>query len=281
MKKCPDLYPAAEGVTACTENKSATAVRLENGRLALSVRGGRKRLLSALPVLRGMARFWQALYDGAASLLSGAAPQTRIRVYGFEETVARSLGVAPAAVAAGFTALRAAAGAFIYLYALPCAASALIRPALPCACVRTALALLALYRLSRMRFLRRVSMYRGAAYKYANARLERDDPDYEAVMSSSRLYADADAPFCAAAFAIAVFASSLLGDWSASVPAAALVRLAALTLAAGLLDEVRRVVSCRALFLQMARLLTLEPRLEMTETVKVAAAAAEAEDDAG
>ena len=281
MKKCPDLYPAAEGVTACTRQKSATAVRLENGRLALSVRGGLKKPLAAFPVLRGMARFWQSLYMAAASVLYGAKPQTRVRAYGFEETVARSLGVPSVSVAACFSALHAAAAAFVYLYALPYAASVLVRPALLCACLRTAFAMLMLYRLSRIRFVRRLSMYRGAAYKYANARLKEEDPGYEAVMSSPRLYADGDAPFDAAAFAIAVFTASVLGDWYASVPAAALVRLAALTLAAGLLDEVRRIVPCGGLFLQLAKLVTLEPRLEMTETVKVAASAAEAQDDAG
>ena len=290
-KEPMQLLPAVEGAYVRRGAREIFAVRTKDGSINVRVaRAPRPGQVERIPLLRGVARAIRAVRRPfriyAAS--SRMRPQQLTRPSADMTHVARSLHLPRLTL----TALRTAF--FIMLCVagfaiLPLLLELVIVPwptplrAVTLCVVRAGLLLAAVFGLSRMRFLKRVSMCRGAANKVSECVRARKRLTIESALTCRRTAAESDGAFLLLLGLLLIVAGSALPlDFSDMFLRAAVRVLLALALAA-VVNEILRPIERRPdsplhrPLEWLQRTFTIEPHSEMLEVAITAVKAARGE----
>ena len=285
------LRPTLEGVHAAASRRGALAVRTQDGSIAVRLMHPEKEHpLSRIPVLRGVRRLFDSLAE-TAQLCAAARtlrPQELTRPTRGERALAQALHISPLTLTGLGTGLGILLIALAFA-AIPLLAEQLLAPlgfglcaALVCI-LRCILLLAAVAGCFRLKFLRRLAMYRGAANKTADCLASGRSLDIENVLTSRRLAAASDPAFLLlTAIAFIVLGTILPLDFD-NLILRVLVRIALIPVTAGVLNEFVRPVErhpdnpLHAPLDLLQRPFTLEPHSEMLEVAITAVRAVKGE----
>jgi len=277
MQKLIKGYPVVEGVRLSDGERRATAVRRPNGNIALTVEQVTRSGVESAPVLRGLARFWRAVFLPVWGCFAAGEGQTAVKIRPIDKKLAKALSLKPQTAACILTCAEVFVTVLAGLFLLPLLFS-LFLGGIPMALVRTLFLALTLYRLARTRYLRRLAMYAGAEHKLRSAVLRGAGADYEPLIQSSRLCPGSDCGFAL----LTALSGCLLQSVLLSCGAAAWIWVPVLALWPGLVQEGLRLLEKQdkpfcAPVLHLQRLVVLEPHVEMLELAQVAYRALEEE----
>lgn len=289
--------PAAEGVRFDFGDASACAVRNEARDIAVRVqrRGGAARAaVERIPLVRGAARLFFGIADFFASLQSAARldPQRTVRGGRGLRRFAELFSTTPQAMVALGVGIAVPAILLALMVGLPAAAEALLLQidGIPrfavntiCCALRMAGAVLGVYSVCRLKLIRRMCMYRGAACKVLNA-YEAYGPELtpEEVVLSPRLTDRSDGAFLIAVLLVALVAFAC--HRTDGLAAQLAYRTGALLGSAAVVGEIVRALerahpngigaTLRVPLVSLQHLFTIEPNAQMIEVALCAFRAA-------
>lgn len=212
------LLPAIEGVYVQRGRREAYAVRTRDGSISVRVsRRKRREGADGIPLLRGVVRLVRAVRRPLHiySVSQRLRPQQLTRPSADAAAMARALRLPRLTL----TALRCTLAVFMFAIAfatlpvfleLTMLSWPVFLRGLTLCLVRVALLLLSVAALSRMKFLRRIAMCRGAANKVARCLHARRKLNYEAVLTCPRLAGESDLAFLLLLGVLLIIAGAVL-----------------------------------------------------------------------
>lgn len=288
--------PAAEGVRFDYGGASACAVRDAARDIAVRVQrrdGASREAWERVPLARGVARMFFSVADFFAGLQRAARlnPQSAVRGKRSLRRFAELFQTTPQAMVALAVGLAVPAILLALMVGLPAVFEALLTKAgaprfavnALCCALRMAGAVLGVYAVCRLKLIRRLCMYRGAACKVLNA-YEAYGPEVtpEEVVLSPRLTDRSDGAFLIAVMlaALAAFACFRTDGIAAQLAYRAAALLASAAVVGEIVGALERAhpngigATLRAPLVGLQHLFTIEPNAQMIEVALCAFRAA-------
>ena len=285
------LLPAIEGAYIQRGPREIYAVRTKDGSINVRVaRTARRSITEHIPLLRGVTRLARAVRRplGIYAVSQRMRPQQLTRPSADSAAMARALRLPRLTL----TALRCT------LMVLLCVVAFALLPlllelalvswppvlrALTLCVVRVGLLLGTVFVLSRMKFLRRISMCRGAANKVSECVRARRRLTIESTLTSRRIAAESDAAFLLLLGILLIICGAALPLDFSDVFLRVAVRVLLVLVLAAVVNEIIRPIERRPDSLLhrplewLQRTFTVEPHSEMLEVAITAVKAARGE----
>ena len=300
----PLAKPVAEGVRFEFGTATAYAVRNTSRDIAVRVRQEdrlARRVLSRIPLLRGIVRLFAALIGLVAYIHESCElePRRAIRGKGSIKKFAALFQTTPQSIMAVLSAFAIIAVILALMLGLPALIAAILSliDGLPrfainavCCMFRVMGALLSVYIICRLRIVNRLCMYRGAAGKVINA-YEAYGPDLteEEVLLSPRLTDRSDGAFLIVVMVVSIIAFACV--YTPGLGSQLVYRVCVILAAAAICNELirplenagpsGRLASMRRPLTEIQHLFTIEPHSQMIEVALCAFRAAYENDLSG
>ena len=273
------LLPAIEGAYVQRGKREAFAVRTKDGSIAVRIaRRKRRSAAERIPLLRGVLRLVRAVRRPLRvySVSQNMRPQQLTRPSADSAAMARALRLPRLTL----TALRCTLVAFLFviafallplLFELALVSWPVFLRGLTLCLTRVGLMLFSIRTLSHMKFLRRISMCRGAANKVTECLRAKKKLSIEAALTSPRLTGESDAAFLLLLGILLIIAGALLPLDFSDVFLRVAVRLLLILALAAVVNEIIRPIERAPESVWhrpldwLQRTFTMEPHSEMLE----------------